>query len=399
MARAIATCTCDTCGKEFEKIAYKQNRRDANAWEAWAIKNITECPDCYHTRIEKERAAEAAEAAQKAEDHKLPELTGSEKQVAWALRIRQKAIEGFDELLAKGEALLAEEVEPEDREDLQQEIEVCRSARAWYLSEQTTAAWWIDNRDYYAVELILKYQKAVRSGKIKIQKPETAEETEIREAAQAETVAEPENKTHPDVAEITVREDKIMATYAKNDDFRAVLKGLGYSWDADSHAWTKQMTVTTGAPEERAAELGNKLLNAGFAIRIANPDTLRAAVEGRYTPEHQRWIMARTSGDYSGWLVIRLIRGEDLYGAAKAIRSSRYDKPDVVVPASEFAAVEDFATCYDYRISPAAQALIKAARAKVMVVKPAPAKNAQYTEHRPENVLASSADVLADLKD
>ena len=57
MARAIATCTCDTCGKEFEKIAYKQNSRDANAWEAWAIKNITECPDCYHTRIEKERAA------------------------------------------------------------------------------------------------------------------------------------------------------------------------------------------------------------------------------------------------------------------------------------------------------------------------------------------------------
>lgn len=56
MARAIATCKCNTCGKEFEKIAYKYNSKQASEWEKWAEENIIECPQCYGKRMREEEA-------------------------------------------------------------------------------------------------------------------------------------------------------------------------------------------------------------------------------------------------------------------------------------------------------------------------------------------------------
>lgn len=57
MAIARAVCTCSTCGRKFEKTATKQNRRDADSWEAWASDHYDECPACYGKRM---REAEAA---------------------------------------------------------------------------------------------------------------------------------------------------------------------------------------------------------------------------------------------------------------------------------------------------------------------------------------------------
>lgn len=86
MAKATATCTCETCGKEFtvEKICY--NRRDADSWESWAVDHICECSDCY-----KKRTAEEARKEAKAYD--LPEIEAvSEKQRAFADVLRNKYV-------------------------------------------------------------------------------------------------------------------------------------------------------------------------------------------------------------------------------------------------------------------------------------------------------------------
>lgn len=56
MARAIAMCKCASCGKEFEKIAYKNNRTQASEWKKWAEENIVECPQCYGKRMRAEEA-------------------------------------------------------------------------------------------------------------------------------------------------------------------------------------------------------------------------------------------------------------------------------------------------------------------------------------------------------
>ena len=83
MARGIATCTCATCGKQFEKIVFRSKRSEADSWVAWAERNYDQCPDCW-------KAAQEAVAKAEAEKAGLPELTGSPKQIAWAERIRHR---------------------------------------------------------------------------------------------------------------------------------------------------------------------------------------------------------------------------------------------------------------------------------------------------------------------
>lgn len=57
MAKARAICRCETCGKEFEKTAIKANCTEADNWEEWAQKNLTECPSCAGKRIHEEEVA------------------------------------------------------------------------------------------------------------------------------------------------------------------------------------------------------------------------------------------------------------------------------------------------------------------------------------------------------
>jgi hypothetical protein len=47
MAKATAHCTCDECGESFEKTTTKPNRKEANSWEEWAVKNYNQCPKCW----------------------------------------------------------------------------------------------------------------------------------------------------------------------------------------------------------------------------------------------------------------------------------------------------------------------------------------------------------------
>lgn len=89
MAIARAICTCNICGKKFEVKAERRNRADANSFEEWAANNITTCRDC-------QRAAELQEAQSKAAERNLPALCGSDKQISWAMRIRNRFLDDFD---------------------------------------------------------------------------------------------------------------------------------------------------------------------------------------------------------------------------------------------------------------------------------------------------------------
>ena len=83
MAKATAKCKCEKCGQTFYKDVYGFNRSKADSKAKWAAENFTLCPDCYRAdKAEKEKAKYAW----------LPELEGSEKQVAWANDIRKNVL-------------------------------------------------------------------------------------------------------------------------------------------------------------------------------------------------------------------------------------------------------------------------------------------------------------------
>lgn len=91
MARAVATCTCERCGKQFEKIARSlPNRAAADRYEDWAQGNYTLCEDCYR---EYRRETRAGKAAPLLAELGLPPITGqSEKQIRYAEDLRNKAL-------------------------------------------------------------------------------------------------------------------------------------------------------------------------------------------------------------------------------------------------------------------------------------------------------------------
>ncbi|MBQ3349521.1 MAG: hypothetical protein IJG38_03925 [Thermoguttaceae bacterium] len=78
------------CVKTYQLYGPTKERHSRIAWL-----ETQECPDCRRER-------ENAENAKKAEEAGRPELTGSEKQVAWANTIREKAVHELQESTKDG---------------------------------------------------------------------------------------------------------------------------------------------------------------------------------------------------------------------------------------------------------------------------------------------------------
>ena len=148
MARGTAYCHCKTCGKNFIKYAYNlSNRRRAEEWEAWAQENIVQCVDCWKAEKEAERAAFAQKA-----NAELAEITeGSEKQIAWAKKIRVNAKRGIDTL--------------SDKENIS---DAAKSFFAWLLNGHTDARWWIDHREDLNDISILSFREGLFLGDLLI---------------------------------------------------------------------------------------------------------------------------------------------------------------------------------------------------------------------------------------
>lgn len=332
--------TCPTCEE-----TYTVNLTGPHRDRKWRLENWDwTCDECREKarQEENQKAAEANIAAG------LPPLTGSEKQVAWAETIRKQKIATLDEAIQHREM--------SDRVDKDRFFAAVES-----LKNKSEARWWIDNRDTHVDRLMkIEYDKT--------EKPLPPEEKQIAEEAKTEAMKEatvrPEKPITETVAEIRAGEKFVEVSFPeKREDFRQLVRfKLGYSWNKEKLVWRRDLKVTNGSAHDRAAELGNRLLAAGFPIRIYD-ETLRVhAVYGTFDPESKRWIAKRTSGKYEGWFVISWTREDDFYKAAKRLRGSKYDKPSVVVPAEQFQEIIDFAEMYQFSLSDGAKTLIDTAR-------------------------------------
>lgn len=123
MAIGEVDLVCKTCGKSFTKRCEKRNRREADSWEVWAESAITECPDCF--RAQKE-AAELEEIEDMIKKYNLVDLNGTEKQVAWAKKIRNEFVKTIIRLVGL-----------ENLSDVFWNI----------LNQLSSASWWIDHRN------------------------------------------------------------------------------------------------------------------------------------------------------------------------------------------------------------------------------------------------------------
>jgi hypothetical protein len=295
------------------------------------------CYDCY----QKERAKQTAELAEKNREIGLPPLKGTEKQVQWAECIRAEAVVNME----RHEPILSER----DKAKFRKALDIIYS--------KDSAAWWIDNRDWVNspyMDSFFRFLTRVLEEAAREEQDNTPEAI----AAKAEATIRPAEAKSEIVAEIAIDGGTISVHYPeKDDDLRAIVKGLKYRWI--DRAWRRTFTAKQGPVVDRAAEVAHHLLAAGFVVQILNPEAREKAVSGEYTPEQTRWISARDDRFIFTWG-----KDEDYYQVARRIPGSRYESPHVTVPSVQFEQVLDFADRYSFSLDASAQRLAEKAKAE-----------------------------------
>ena len=211
------------------------------------------------------------------------------------------------------------------------------------------------------------------------------------------TIIYPQNRKTNAVVEIIYKDERIEARFEKNEEFRKIVKSLGYKWDG---VWHRKINYPNGTIKDRVAELGNKLLNAGFPVNILDEEIRQKAINGDYEPEHKRWIWLRKEGEYTNWLVIKWVgKDERLYKIARKLPGSKWDN-GVVVKIEYIDEIEEFAELYGFKFSEGAKRAIKEYKdvlANIIPVQPVQ-KNEENEKDGLTEILKSEG-IIDDLRD
>jgi hypothetical protein len=362
------------------------------------------CPECWEKHLQEEREKANTLAAEKAKEMELPELTGTEKQVAWANTLRQKfidkmeSVEDAKELFRKAKFSYREEccsIQKDTSKEYMKRLfslENLEATKMYILEHYTSASYYIDNRSKDIISFLLEEREETL--KTKEEKIEEIAMAEVK----AEAIVKPEGCTRSGSAEITITKDKVTVIYEKDEKFRQIVKSLGYSWEG---IWKRNITKFNGTAEDRAAELGNALLNAGFPITVLDTEVRQMAIDGTFVPEQTKWIKIRSKGDYKGRLVITWKgRNNTLYDTARKLPGSKWDS-GVLVKADYFKEIEEFARLYDFKFSPGALEKLEETKKEYNKAKEVDPEVVEKIEDKNglEEILNSSTDILEDLKE
>lgn len=356
------------------------------------------CPECYEKQKKEERERRENEAKEQTEEMELPELTGSEKQVKWAITLRVDAIRKMNEYIETLSERNPEKIRLDDYDDTR--IRTSKSELLqcvdYACTDKVHSKFWIDNR-YSAYDMLVLLLNELREKEKQEQIPEYV--VEEQKQFEEECTKVPENAIHPGVVEIEEEEGYIVARYIKDEDFRRIVKSHSFHWDYDNKLWKRKLSFRTGDYKNYAALIGNALLLEGFSIRILNKDILNNAVSGKFTPETERWIARNTE---NGKLTISWERGnEELYKRAKSLPGAYYRSGQIFVNAEFFNEVLDFAECYGFSISLGAEEAIqkeKEAVEKRERVKAIPVKEPEKID-KLKKTLESTGSIIEDLVD
>lgn len=370
----------------------------------WRIRNakFNLCPEC----LEKERTEQREKAQKEANLLGLPELKGSEKQVNWALTLRKDFIKEFNAFIEEYKKekqsfkVAIHYIDPDVDTNIDyipdiDAAEAFKQIRDYILLNKTYAKHYIEHRHNPEGHIVAVWREVFKSNKIK-------EEEQLLAQIKAEATVIPEDKITDSVAEINVYKDKITTIFKKDSDFIDLVKSLGYQWSWNDRVWYRNINILTGSAEDRAAELGNKLLNAGYPIMIMEPEIREKAIKGKFETEKTRQII---KGKEPNTLRIWW-RGydTDLYDAAKSLPGARWKNPFIYVDIEHYTEIEEFADLYEFYIHAEAKELIESyiqALESVQVVTPKKVTEEKTEEKtsKLDEILESSDEILPDLLD
>lgn len=311
------------------------------------------CPECYKKEQAEKRANANAEAAKKSAEMDLPKLEGSEKQVAWANTLRLTFYERFIKLMENVRKLPDDKIPPAvDSDGNKHTVSVGEISEAVDegMRNHIDARYWIDRRSqkfpYILGDFIQEWLK----------ENEIPAEVKKEMAQEAESMSvKPDSSCKPGIARILWDGATLRAEYPKDQDFMDIVKGLGYKWDGST--WNKKITEFTGSADDRAAELGNKLLSSGFTVQFPNMESKDMAISGAFSPENDRWVKYHVNAKQLA--IVWKKRSDTLYDAAKKLPGARWKDGSMRVKVEFYREVEDFTDTMGFSISQLAKEKIE----------------------------------------
>lgn len=357
----------------------------------WKIdKKFSElCPECYEKHLQKEREKANREAEEKSKEWELPELTGTEKQIAWANTIRIQISENIRNK-SKDDSDYNFRCYCSDFDfktsDVINNIEEIID---YMLSTKTDSKFYIENRNKKLTLAADLYKEM-----LDIKKKER-EQIENKELISKSTLI-PKERKFDGVVEIYFSSDIVTVSYEKNDEFRNIVKSLNYSWN--NGRWERNMSEMTGSYEDRVAELGNRLLNAGFSVFILDENIRNKTINADYEVECTRWVLRRKG---TSKLVLKWKEQNDsLYNASRKLPGSKWDK-GTLVDVSHYKETEEFAEMYGFKFSKSATELIDRYIKEISNISTVEVANSKekVDKNGLEDILNSSRDILDDLRE
>ena len=383
MAKGTATCTCCECGKSFTASKILASRDQANNWEEWAKSNIIQCDDCREKEREEEKAAANAKAAESAKEFELPELTGSDKQVAWANTIRVAYFNSYSKIVAKYSELLSSE-----RQQCEVEFKSFLEVAEHLFATKTSASFWIENRDLTIRLVVHEHEKEFVKYK---------EKAEVQEVV-ADYAVKPESTTADAIAEVKYSNNILSVSFpSKNNALIKECKSAKMNWNSKELIWERKLSEMTGTTD-RIIEIGHKLLKVGIPVAIADENIRDKAVKGEYEDECLLWVMNGPDDK----LRISWSDG-DWYEKSKRITGAKWssEKRNMMVPVSSFKEIRDFAECNNFKVTTLAKEKMDDYEAEFNKT-----KQVTVSEHveveKPDKlkeILKSSDDIPSDLLD
>lgn len=310
------------------------------------------CPDCWQKERDEKIKRSNVESAELSKEYGFPDLTGTEKQTAWANTIRMELYKEINDKLDRIRESQKEKFSFQ-RPDTWDTVYVLPDELPDMvdtgIQEHTEAKFWIEHRSLKEILTVFYDEMMERK------KEESIPEEVRKELAQEveSLIVRPEGGTKPGVVEIKYTENYIKLYYPKNDDFRKIVKDHRYSWDG---VWKRKINELTGDFPDRAGEIGKALLTGGFTVRFPDMAAKEKALT-TYIPECDRWIK-RFEDQLAIWWTPY---NEKIYKAARSLpgASWEYNKQEMVVSAEFYKEIQAFAEKWEFRFTKKAEEIIE----------------------------------------
>lgn len=303
----------------------------------WKLENHSwVCEDCKQKAFDEKRKAELEEAKTNSQELGLPELIGSEKQIAWAEKIRFDALSTFDKELSKHK--MAEDF---------------TEIYSTYITNNVQSKYWIDNRNSFSefkfiLDELVALKKQIQQNKIECSKEVVDAKLEATIRPLSEVITEI-------VAELSIiNNDTIKIVFLeKLEIFRKTVKENDFIWVDGS--WQRNIVSINGTIEDRVTEIAIKILSIGVTIRVYS-DIIREKIKNcEYEVECKKWIYV--TKDNTKFAIS--LHFDGYYDKAKKIRGAKYSRPYIVVPVENYEEVLDFSEVHGYKLTNCAKEVVK----------------------------------------